>query len=258
MPPTAAPLPKQNLQIVEHPDGSASALLTVTFHDGTVQKFETALSPEELEAAEGQFVGAELATVGGAIEVGAFGFLKKAIKGIGKVGKAVLTSKIMKVAATGLAVASPILGPLAPAALAASAGLGIAGKLASAAGAAAKGATNVAKQIAESAHLDAKALTTTAAGASALLAAANSKRLAADKVQPKQAPARRTAPAKPALKLTPKPAAAPAAKPSALASSEADLLERARAGRVRSNQNGAVTDAQLLAAHRAGRIYWVL
>lgn len=251
MPPTAATqLPKQNLQIVEHPDGSASALLTVTFADGTVQKYETALSSDELAEAEGQFVGAELAIAGGEMEVGAFGFLKKAIKGIGKVGKAVLASKVMKVAAAGLAIASPVLGPLAPAALAAGAGLGVASKLASAGAAAAKGAMNVAKQLTDQAHGDAVALTSTPAGAAALLGAANAKRLAADAVQPKQLPQRRPVAAKAPLTITPK-------TPSG-GSSEPDLLERARAGRVRSNQPGAITDAQLLAAHRAGRVYWVV
>lgn len=279
MPPTAAApaLPKQNLDYIEHPDGSLTAVLTVTFANGEQKRFETLVTREEAESVQGEYVGAEIALIGPNGEVGFFGFIKKAVKSVGKVVKAVAASKIMKIAATGLAVAAPILGPLAPAALAASAGLGIAGKLASAGAAAASGAKEMAKQLTAQAGVDAKALTKTAAGAASLLKAANAKRVAADNIPARKPGAKRTAPAKPKLaakpaakpplklvqrpKLTVKPAAKPAAaKPAAAAPySEADLLARARAGRVRSNQKGVqLSEKQLLEAHKAGRIIWVV
>lgn len=270
MPPTAAAvaLPKQNLEYIEHPDGTITAVMTVSFPGGPTQRYETTVTRAELESVAGEYVGGELAIVGfEGGEVG-FGFLKNIGKAIGKVAKAVVTSKIMKIAATGLAVASPILGPLAPAALAASAGLGIASKLASAGAAAASGAKEVAKQLTKAAGIDASKLTKTAAGAASLLQAANAKRMAADNIPARKALARRPAPAKPKPVAAPKPAPRPtptaaprlaaAPKPATAAKgSEADLLARARAGRVRSNQSGTITEAQLLAAHRSGRVYWV-
>lgn len=261
MPPTAAApveLPKQTLDYIEHPDGSLTAVLTVKFANGHTERFEQKVTPEDMEAVQGEYVGGEYA-LGGDGEVG-FGFLKKIAKGIGKAVKAVASSKVFKLAATGLAVASPILGPLAPMALAASAGMGIASKLASGAAAAASGAKKLAAEITASAHIDAKALTKTAAGAASLMKAANAKRVAAENIPAKKAavkpkPKPAAARPKPKLVAAPKPAPKPAAAPQ---QTEAELLARARAGRVRSNEKGNVTDAQLLAAHRAGRIYWVV
>ena len=267
MPPTAAPsaeLPKQTLDYIEHEDGSLTAVLTVTFANGHSERYETLVTPDELDTVHGEYVGGEIA-LGGGTEVGAFGFLKKAFKSIGKVAKAVASSKVFKLAATGLAIASPILGPLGPVALAASAGMGIASKLASGSAAAAAGATQLAASITASAQVDATALTKTAEGAASLLKAANAKRVFAENLPAKKAAAKpkpKLAPA-PKLAAAPKPVAAPklAAAPKPVAApqqTEAELLARARAGRVRSNEKGTVTDAQLLAAHRAGRIYWVL
>ncbi|HET8938986.1 MAG TPA: hypothetical protein VFN67_36330 [Polyangiales bacterium] len=268
-PTAAAPaLPKQHLDYIEHDDGSLTAVMTVTFPNGHVERFETKVTPEEAEEVSGGYVGQEIVLIG-PDEVG-FGFLKKFVKKVGKVAKSVAQSKIFKLAATGLAVVGPALGPFAPIAMAASAGMGIASKLAGAATAAASGAKAVAQAITKEAHLDAKALTSTAAGAASLMRAANAKRVAADNIdsrkvtqRPKLTAAPRAAPrpaARPAAVAkrapAPKPAAAkPVATP--VVSSSADLLARARAGRVRSNKPGGITDAQLLAAHKSGRIFWV-
>lgn len=268
MTPTAAApeLPKQSIDYTEHPDGSITAKVTILFADGQKQEYVETVTQQELEAVAGEYVGAELAIIGPDGEVG-FGFLKKIAKGISKAAKAVVTSKVFKVAATGLAIASPILGPLAPAALAASAGMGIAAKLAKAGAAAASGAKELAKQITASAHVDAKALTKTAAGAASLMQHANAKRTAAANVptrkvvtKPTPKPQLRAAAPKVAPKAAPArpPAARPAAPAAPAARSEADLLARARAGRVRSNKPGNISDQQLLAAHRAGRIFWVV
>src|SRR4029077_18221942 len=130
-----------------------------------------------------------------------------------------------------------------------------------------------ANALTQSAANDAKRLTTTPQGAASLLAAANAKRLGAERIaaksSPKPAPkkaAPKPAPKRPAPKAAAPKAAAPKAAPAApralaapavIMRSEADLLQRARQGRVRSNVNQAVSDSQLLAAHRSGRVYWV-
>jgi hypothetical protein len=134
---------------------------------------------------------------------------------------------------------------VAPFALGAAAKMGVASKLSKAGVAAAHGAHDVAKALTRSAHADATKLTRTPAGAAALLHAANKKRLGAEKVASQGEPKN---PRKPASSSSP---AAPQK------AAQNDLLAAAAAGRVRSNQQGAINTQQLLAAHQAGRIYWV-
>jgi len=256
---TQAPAPeltRQRIDYIDQPDGSIVAVLTITLPGGITKRFESKVTRAELEQAEGDIVGAELALLGPDFVGFSFG---KFIKGVGKIAKSVATSKVFKMAASGLALAAPLLGPIAPIALAASAGMGVASKLSGAAAAAIKGATGVADALTKSAANDARRLTTTPAGAASLLAAANAKRMGAERVAAKAPPPRAAPapfprfPARPAAK--PRPPAAP--KPAYAPFSEGDLLARARAGRVRSNQNVRVSDAQLIAAHRTGRIFWV-
>ena len=92
MPPTAAAveLPKQTIDYFEHPDGSISAKVTILFPNGQKQEYIESVTPQELEAVAGEYVGAELAIIGPDGEVG-FGFLKKIAKGISKAAKAVVT-----------------------------------------------------------------------------------------------------------------------------------------------------------------------
>lgn len=92
-------------------DGKLTAILTVALADGHLMRFTSSADPREVAGAMGLHP-----------EVG-FGFLKKAWKGIKKITKKVATSGVFKVASTALAAAAPLLGPIAPAALAASAGM---------------------------------------------------------------------------------------------------------------------------------------
>lgn len=257
---------RKRLDFVDKPDGSVDAVLTISLPGGVQKRFVENVHPSEAQAISGEIIGAEFLLNP---EVG-FSF-KKVFKGVGKLAKKVASSKVFALAAKGLAIAAPLLGPIAPAALGAAAGLGVAAKLAKAGVAAAHGAKSVAAELTAAAASDAKKLTKTPAGAAALLKAANTTRLSAEKVAntgrenvaPKPKPATKST-AKSTAKSTP---ATPASKASSCkpcssasqfpAMSEGDLLARARAGRVRSNDGSPVSTSQLLAAHNAGRIYWV-
>jgi hypothetical protein len=270
-PPPAPELTRQRIDYRDRPDGSVEAILTISLPGGTTKRFTSVVTRKELEAVEGEIVGAELALAGPDAVGFSFG---KLIKGVSKVAKSVASSKVFKLASSGLALAAPLLGPIAPVALAAAAGMGVASKLSGAAAAAAKGASAVANALTQSAANDAKRLTKTPQGAASLLAAANAKRLGAERIAAKSAPKPpppkpkpKAAAPKPKPKAAPKPPAPPAPPPppapralpapAVIMRSEADLLARARQGRVRSNVNQPVSDSQLLAAHRSGRVYWV-
>lgn len=240
---------RQRIDYIDLPGGGVKAVLTYSFPGGVVKRFEAVTHPDEMK----EVSGALLRSVGCCMgdEVGRSIF-KKIGKGIGKIAKSVASSKVFQLAAKGLALASPLLGPIAPFALGAAAAAGVASKLAKASVAVAHGAHDVAKSLTLSAHADAVKLTSTPAGAARLLASANSKRLGAEKVA--------------AGKPTPAPKNTNALPSSSTAdhrclqlggTTEADLLNAAKAGRVRSNQPGTATPSQLLAAHKQGRIYWV-
>jgi hypothetical protein len=283
---------KQHIEYRTLPDGTVEAVLTVSFPNGTKQQFAAKVDTDEIRRVEGAIIGAELAIAGYGPEVAAlmevgfnFGKLIKGVtKGVGKIAKAVATSKVFKLAATGLALAAPVLGPFAPAALAVSAGMGIASKLSSAGLAAARGAKNVAAAFTNAAQLDARRLGGTAANAAKLLASANDKRLKAEAIQdrapapkpaarpvarpaPRPAPVRAAAPAPrpaPVRAPAPAPARAPARalpqpqfQPQPSAPQSTDILAHARAGRVRSSDGSAVSPNELLNAHMTGRISWV-
>lgn len=93
------------------PDGRLTAILTVTLMDGHVMRFTSSADPRAVAT---QIMGMRP-------EVGSF--LGKVWKGVKKVTKKVATSGVFKIASTALAAAAPVLGPIAPAALAASAGM---------------------------------------------------------------------------------------------------------------------------------------
>jgi hypothetical protein len=239
---------RQRIDYVPMADGSVKAILTISFPGGIVKRFEAVTSPDEAKEVSGA-----LSVVSGVSGVGCCAGEEVGIsffKRLGRIAKGVASSKVFAIAAKGLAIAAPLLGPIAPFALGAAATMGVASKLSKAGVAAAHGAHDVAKALTASAHGDAKKLTRTPAGAAALLAAANKKRLGAEKIASKgDTPA-------PAQKI-------PKAKASSSSSSapprggEPDLLAAAAAGRVRSNRPGAINPKQLLAAHQEGRIYWV-
>lgn len=235
---------RQRIDYVPLPGGAVKAILTVTLPGGAVKRFEAVTTAHEAQSVEGVIVAGELEL---AAHVGAFRPFK-AFRKVGKLAAKVASSKVFKLAASGLALAAPALGPLAPALLAAAGGMAVASKLASAGVAAAKGARSVAEAITKSAAADALRLTGTADGARQLLELANKRRLGAEKVA-ERTPERPAAAAPTRQK--------PAAAPSSPSSPSSDLLTQARAGRVRSSSGAPVTPAELLRAHRAGRIYWV-
>jgi hypothetical protein len=95
------------------PDGNLEAILTLTLPAGNEMRFTAQCDPKPILA----YV---LANQRG--EISGFS-LKKLWKGVKKVAKGVVTSKVFKVASTALAFAAPVLGPLAPVALAGSAAM---------------------------------------------------------------------------------------------------------------------------------------
>jgi hypothetical protein len=243
---------RQRIDYIDLPGGGVKAVLTISLPGGIVKRFEAVTDPSEMK----EVSGALLRSVGCCMgdEVGKSIF-KKIGKGIGKIAKGVASSKVFQLAAKGLALASPLLGPIAPFALGAAAAAGVASKLAKAGVAAAHGAHDVAKALTLSAHGDAVKLTSTPAGAARLLATANAKRLGAEKVAAgKSTPAPKS---KPNTSALPSSSTADIRCAQLRGTTEADLLAAAKSGRVRSNQAGTATPSQLLAAHKAGRIYWV-
>jgi len=261
---------RQRMDYEDLPDGSVKAILTISLPGGIVKRFEAITTKAELQKEQADIIAGELDLNADVVGWNFGKFLKGATKGLAKVAKSVASSKVFKLAASGLALAAPLLGPIAPAALAVSAGMGVASKLAKAGAAVAAGASSVADALTRSAASDASKLTSNPAAAASLLADANRKRLGAERVAAPKASQPRPAP-RPIVKpkAPPKPAAvkcAPqvvtrtktvAVAPVFAPMSEADLLARARAGRVRSNTNQVVDERQLLAAHNGGRIFWV-
>lgn len=246
---------RQRLDYETLPNGDVKAILTVTLPGGTVKRFEAITTKAEAEKVEGEIVAGEIALSPEALTVVGW----NPFKAVAKIAKKVANSKVFKIASTALAVAAPLLGPIAPAALGAAAAMGVASKLAKAGVAAAKGAGKVAAAITKEAASDAAKLTKTPEGAAQLLAVANKRRLGGEQLadkSPGPASESAAAPPPPAARRKLRPAAAPAAPTGAPMSSEA-LLARARAGRVRSNQPGPINPDQLLIAHKAGRIFWV-
>ena len=242
---------RQRIDFVPLPGGAVKAILTVTLPGGEIKRFEAVTSAHEAQGVEGVIVGAELEL---ARSVGAFRPLK-AFKKVGKLAAKVASSKVFKLAAAGLAAAAPVLGPLAPVALAAAGGMAVASKLTRASIAAAKGAKSIASALTQSAAADAVKLAGSADGARALLETANARRLGAEKVAEltpeRSAPSSAPAGARPRQR-----AAASSPAPSSTRGGQ-ELLARARAGRVRSSSGAPVSVTELLEAHHAGRIYWV-
>ena len=95
------------------PSGELEAILTLTLPAGNEMRFTAQCDPRPILA----YV---MANQQG--EISGFS-LKKLWKGVKKVAKGVVTSKVFKVASTALAFAAPVLGPLAPVALAGSAAM---------------------------------------------------------------------------------------------------------------------------------------
>lgn len=234
-------LSKQRLDYTSLPGGGQRVRMTVTLPNGKSYAFVEDVTPEDLHQYATDIAGVEIgcamvmSPISG-VEVGnIFKSIGKAIgggvKAIAKVAKKVVTSKVMQTAAKGLAMVAPALGPLAPAALAVSGGIGIAGKLLASKTAQSVGAPLASNALAESAVSDAQMLSKSAGGMKGLLNIAGTKALNAFNLVDRLAP------------------------PSGAASG--DVFALARAGKVRSNTGGAVTQEQLSAAAGAGRLFFL-
>lgn len=228
---------QQRVDFTEHPDGSVTAVATVTLPDGSAHRFEARVDVDEVN---------ELASVLGSDDVAGFlGKLWKGVKGAAKgvvhVVKAVAASKVVGVAAKGLAMIAPSLGPAAPAALATAGAMGIAHKLATADLAHKAGAPKAAAALTRSAVSDAHRLTKgNPTHAKQLLAIANVKRknLAALAGLPN-------------LQLK------PAISPAMTRSSASTPMQAARMGKLRSNRPGPTSARELASAAATGRVFWL-
>lgn len=192
-------------------------------------------------------------------------YTKSTLDKIGDAVKDVASSKAFRWAAKGLALAAPVLGPLAPVALGASAAMGTASSLVAAHGAEAVGALKTAGDLVGLAKREAKALAPK--NASKLLRVANdkakratgrkpgksraSKRRALARLQKRAAKNRARVQRKLKARVVKRlPAKSRPAKSAA-------VLAAAKRGRVKSTKGGRVTASQLLAAAKKGRVFVV-
>lgn len=230
---------QQRIDWTEHPDGSVTAVATVTLPDGSAHRFEAIVTLDEVNELAAAFGSGDVAGFLGKLWKG----VKGAAKGVVHVVKAVAGSKVFAAAAKGLAMVAPSLGPAAPAALAAAGTMGIAHRLATAELAHHAGAPQAAAALTRLAVSDAHRLTKgNAAHAASLLSIANVKRknLAALAGLPNLQP-------RAAVRPTALPAVRPMLTP----------MQAARAGKLRSNRPGAVSAHDFTAAAAQGRVFWV-
>lgn len=243
-------LSRQRLDFSIGPDGETIAVLTVSLSDGSVHRFSASTNQEEEDALAATLATGErqLMRIEGCPEdeiAGMFDFVGKAFKAIGGVAKDIVTSKVFKSAAKGLAAIAPVLGPLAPVALGVSGAMATTSSLVSAATAAKGGAKRSSKRLTQRAMADVAKRVTSKKARKAMLRVGNRKRKSAAKIAAKvsrrerQRRAGRPTKARPLGKV-----------PSVFAA--------ARAGRLRSHKKGSVTGKQLRKAMKAGRVYWLV
>ncbi len=245
---------RQRLDYSTGPKGETIAVLTITLGDGSEHRYTASTNDEEIEnfasalamaeikerKIEGSYTEEEIA--------GLLDFVKKGIKVVSNVAKKVASSKAFALAATGLALAAPALGPFAGPALAVSAGMGVASKLAKGAVAAEAGAKRAARLFTKSAKKRAKKMSPR--NWRKLLKYANRKRKGASKVASKKRKRRKKR--KPSRKPTRRPTARRRKK-----TKRPSILAAAKAGKLRSNKKGAVTRKTLRRAAKRGRIFWI-
>lgn len=292
---------RQRLDFSTGPDGEEVATLTVTLSDGSIHVFTASATDEELQelapvfakaearglAVEGMISDDEIAGIFGDIAKG----IGKGLKGIAKGARKLAGSKVFRTAAAGLAMAAPALGPFAPIAMGASAAMGVAGKLSSAAIAAEAGAKRAARALGRGAKRYARKKTRSSRSARSLLGDANRKRKNAAKLAGKKKRKKKksttkwgklAAAAKRAKKKKKKgkwakakkgskpkrkkkkkglsskqKAARRAVKRSAKRAAGPNLLAASSAGALRSSEGGNVSLATLADANKRGRVFWV-
>ncbi len=238
-------LSQQRIDYSVGPNGETVATITLTLQDGSEYTATESTTDEEVEELANAFAASEIRLrrqeIGRDLTeeeiAGFFSFIGKAVKAVGDVAKKVVTSKVFKSIGKVVAAAAPVLGPLAPAALAIGGGMMAASKLTSAAIAAKGGAKGTARALAKSAgrKLPAKLSASSKRG---LLRLANRKRKSAERV------ARRVK-----LKRPPSKRRRIRRVPSVFAA--------AKAGRLRSHKSGNVKPRDLRKAMKAGRVFWL-
>jgi hypothetical protein len=260
-------LSKQRLDYTSLPGGGQRARMTITLPNGKSFTFVEDVTPADVKKYATEIAGVEIgcamarAPISG-VEVGnIFGDIAKGLgsgfKAIAKVAKKVVTSKVMQTAAKGLAMIAPALGPMAPAAIAVSGGIGVAGKLLASKTAQSVNAPLASQQLAASAVSDAKRLTKSPGGLAGLLKIASHKAANVGTLVNKLVS--KAPPPKPNLlgvRLNAPMSAARAAVNRSFAA-PSDMMQAARLGKLRSNSGGAVTPAQLTAAANLGRVFFL-
>jgi hypothetical protein len=243
-----AKISKQRLDHFETADG-IEAVLTITLPNGKELVFRELASKQEAMRVEGNFDIAD--GIEGEEVEGLFGDIGKALgkvaKGVVKGVKAVASSKVFKAAAKGLAVAAPMLGPLAPAALAASGAMATTSALVSARHAAGRGNKKAAAQFTALAVKTAKKISPKHAATLLKVAADKSRSADAIAAQPPKSTAKSKAKPKAKAKAKAKPKAKPARKPAPAPAPR----------QLPSSTSSPLTGAALLAAARKGRVYVV-
>ncbi len=253
---------RQRLDFSTGPNGETVATVTITLGDGSEHRYSASTDDEEIEnlasalalaeikerKIEGSYTEEEIA--------GLLDFVKKGIKVVSNVAKKVASSKAFALAATGLALAAPALGPFAGPALAVSAGMGVASKLAKGAVAAEAGAKRAARLFTKSAKKEAKRRSPK--NWRKLLKYANRKRKALAKVASKKRKRRKKRKKKPSRKRRPTTRRRPTPRRRRpKKKKKPNIITAAKKGKLRSNKKGAVTRAELKRAAKRGRIFWI-
>ncbi len=248
---TDADISRQRIDYHVGPDGEQVAILSLTLQDGSEHRFSASVNQEEIDELAATYAAEEqkqMRIEGHHTEeeiAGWLSFVGDAVKAVGNIAKKVVTSKVFKAAAKGVALVAPVLGPLAPAALALSGGMAVASKLGNAAIAAEAGAKRVAKTLARGAVKEARKRAKTAKGRKALLAMGNRKRksgfLLASRI--------------PGVSLRRRPRGT--ARRITRRKRPPSVFAAAKSGRLKSLKMGNVTGKQLKRAMKSGRVFWI-
>lgn len=253
-------LSRQRIDFEEHPDGSVTAILTVTLPNGQAHRYTETVTPEEYDQFANVVASAEarmLQRVEGLSDeevAGLFSSIGKAFKSVVNGVKKFAASKIFKTAASGLQTIAPALGPYAPAAMAVGGGMQVASKVARGAIAAEAGAKQAAKALGIGAHNSASYKTR---GKPALTRAvtswANRKRKNVFSMLKSLGKKRRFQPTR-SRKALPK---SWAKRKTSRKPQRITVLAAAKKGRLRSNKPGDVSAKQLQQLAKKGRVFWI-
>lgn len=252
---TMEDLSRQRLDFEEGPNGETVAILTITLGDGTVHRYRESTDQEELDQLGAAFATAEARQM--KIEglsddeiAGFFGSIAKGFKSVVNVAKKVASSKVFKAAGRGLAMAAPALGPFAPAAMAVSGGMEMAGRLARSAVAAEAGAKRVARKLARVAKKKNRRKVRKSKSAKKLARYGNKKRKSAFARIARLAKAMKKKKKRSKKKRGKKRSKARRVK-------RPNIVTAAKKGKLRSNKKGNVSVTQLKSAAKKGRVYWL-